>query len=579
MPSGMHRENAVKVLFDDGMMRYARVVDAAEDGLFVDLLCPDRRREFVPFDRLFVLSKTSEADLARICSKQSSNIPVEVLVEETKLGPWIWISGQAVRFGHGMEHGIVVKWRRPCSGEDCTDFVPSERIRWTVQTELNLLRLAHLQRKRTTGTEDASDYHTVLDHVGPGTFVKQTLQLDDVFRSLSTEEIEALMKRLTGSELDALDCTVAVVDVVDGRVVYICRPSHSRRDDSWTRRVLAAVASFDEEMVSVSKLTHEVPTAHDQMALPGELFMEVFSHLVTVTQMGLRAVCAAWNTMLYEPVLSGRITISLEEYTGSLWRFHRFLPMATVYKRLQRGTQHIGMTHTGVRNMPTRSASIEDLMQLCVMINYVAQQRTGIRLRSLHLDNFSFDVLIHSALDGARVTECVLHQADASSVKTDVNWDLPQLSDLIAVCSRLPCNTLLLTRCRVHMVGAYYFLEQVEEISVSVKIRTTRLPINADFGCALWEALDAFLPVANERKLQELMERLKHEQELEQVVCKMLCALQSADPRPSDYRGKQWCVDGLRGMQLEKLSRFTRLLLVRLQTMTSTPSGFVGVQS
>ncbi|XP_055352280.1 uncharacterized protein LOC129598414 [Paramacrobiotus metropolitanus] len=571
MPSGMHRENAVDVLFDDGMMRYGRVVDVAVNGLFVNLLCPNRRREFVPFDRLFVLSKTSEAELAGVFSKKSSKIPVEVLVEETRLGPWIWIPGEAVSFGCGMQHGIVAKWRRPCNGEACTDFVPSERIRWTVQTELNRRRLAHLQGTAWAESGSSSlDHHAAPDHAGPGTFVKQTLQLDDEFRSLSAEETAALMKRLNGCEVDFLNCTVAVVDVVDGGVVYICRPDHSHRGDSWTRHVLAAVASFDEEMVSGSDLTHEVPTTNDQKPLPGELFMEVFSYLDTVTQMALRAVCAAWNAMLEEPVLSGRITMSLFDYTASKWRFHRYLPVAAVYKRLQLGTQHITMTHSGQRDCPAPNAAIEDAVQLCAMSNFVTQLRTGIRLRRLHLDHFYWDLLIDAAADCAGATECVLHQIDPAAVETVAQWDLHQLQEFIGVGGSLPCSTLLLTNGEVNLVCPFFFLERVETASVTVEIRTVPLPIGADFGCALWEAMDALLPVPDKQKVEELLQRLQREQDLQQVVCKMLCTLHSADPRPSaHYHGKQWCEDGLRDLQLDKLSRIARHLLVDLHRVTS----------
>ncbi|XP_055352240.1 uncharacterized protein LOC129598386 [Paramacrobiotus metropolitanus] len=316
-----------------------------------------------------------------------------------------------------------------------------------------------------------------------------------------------------------------------------------------------------------------IPPTNDKMAISTELCLEVFSHLNTVAQMRLCTVCAAWNAMLEEPVVSGRITLGAYFYTGNKWRFSHFISLATLYKCLQAGTQHVTMAHFGSLDMPERNAAIDYLTMMCEMIHCLAQQRPGVRLRSLHMDTFNFELAIHSALESAAVSECVLHQADRSTVRPAVDWDLESLQNFIAVCSRLPCHTLLMTNCDVHLSCAFFFRGWRYTFAVSVGIAAARLPIDADFGCALWDALDAWLPVPDEEKVAELLELLKGdpgvEVKLKQVVCKVLCALHAADPRPSYYRGKQWCLEGLQGLQVEKLSRIARHFLVQLETLTA----------
>ncbi|XP_055340299.1 uncharacterized protein LOC129589531 isoform X2 [Paramacrobiotus metropolitanus] len=108
-----------------------------------------------------------------------------------------------------------------------------------------------------------------------------------------------------------------------------------------------------------------------------------------------------------------------------------------------------------------------------------------------------------------------------------------------------------------------------------IHIRTARLPLDGGLDCALWDALEAALPMpdeAEEQALRELLQRLKvggdlkEEKTPKSAVTKALCQAQSSDPRPSThYRGKKWCVVGLEGVQLEKLSRIALNFLVHVQ--------------
>ncbi|XP_055352243.1 uncharacterized protein LOC129598388 [Paramacrobiotus metropolitanus] len=241
------------------------------------------------------------------------------------------------------------------------------------------------------------------------------------------------------------------------------------------------------------------------------------------------------------------------------------------------------MTHFGVMDMPTMNAAIDDLLTLCDITRYMALQRPGIRLRHLHLNRFNFDLSLDTAGVSARTPECALHRPHLATAKPMGQWDCRPLQEFIAVCGSVPCATLLLTNCDVHLVCSYFFRQRVELISVTIKLPRTRLPIGPDFSGALWDVMDATLPAPDAQKLQELVDRVKGcrlcgtgaDQELAKVVCKMLCALQAADPRPAaHYHGKQWCVDGLQGLQWEKLSRIARHFLANLRAVTSQPSGW-----
>ncbi|XP_055357125.1 uncharacterized protein LOC129602181 [Paramacrobiotus metropolitanus] len=568
MPSGMNQPNSVDVLGDDGMFRYGRVVDVADHGLYIDLLCPTRRREYFPFDRIFLPRKTNEADLARQYSKEFSTVSVNVLVPETPVGPWIWLPHPAVVVGGGRAQrhcgGVVVRGHRHDSGVECTEFVPMERIRWPDHAALP---------QAAAAVDKELTWH---DHVHPGTFVEANVQLYDEVRSVPSEEVESFIQWWNRYGVDRYYSTVSVVNYVEGRLRYIYQPRACQYvyTGSGHRGFLKAIATFQEELDSMPKCPDEVLPVPDKMALPVKVFQEVFSHLETITQMELRAVCAAWDAMLDTAIL--RSCMMVLEYTFFKWRFDTFLPMATLHQRLQPGTQHVIIKHCGLRDNPTRNAAIAALMLMCDMIRYVAMQqhRTGIRLRSLHVSQFNFDLQINSAIQQPRQTDCVQHPTGLSTVTIVGTKDFYRLPDVVAVCSSLPCNTLLMTHCQIHLICSYGFLQQARILNVSIKIPTARLPMGDEFGCALWDVLDAALPAPSDQQLQELVGRLNGNtdahQELKRVVCQLLCALQSVDPRLSaHYRGKKWCVDGLEGLQLGRLSRITRHFLVELHYDTT----------
>ncbi|XP_055356677.1 uncharacterized protein LOC129601803 [Paramacrobiotus metropolitanus] len=110
---------------------------------------------------------------------------------------------------------------------------------------------------------------------------------------------------------------------------------------------------------------------------------------------------------------------------------------------------------------------------------------------------------------------------------------------------------------------------------LDVKIMKSRQCVTGRLDYALWSAMDAGMSAPGDTELRRLFnwlkfEKTKHElvkspnsmpddwKKYTAMICKTLCATQTADPRPSlHYRGKKWCVDGLRCLNPEKLSRLS----------------------
>ncbi|XP_055348227.1 uncharacterized protein LOC129595296 [Paramacrobiotus metropolitanus] len=549
----MHYANAVDVLGDDGLKRYGRVVDVADDGLFVDLLYPNRRREHVPFDRLFLPIVASRAQALPNTHPEFSKFPVEVLVPETPVGPLVWLPAEAVSLGRCESvdafAGAIIHWRRKDDGLRCTDIVPCQRIRWPLRRALELDR-----------------------HIQPGTFFKGTVPLGNAFPVVSSDEAEDLIRRLNDPALRNVSCpcTVDVVELVNGRLGYIY-PLETREivgmSDPRYGRALASFANFQAELLRMSTLSEEV---NEETALPMKVWQEVFSQVGTVTQTQLRAVCKAWNRLMDTPALRGRLRIG--DFVDSNVDGGNFLRMASVFKRLQPGTQDV-VVHSCYRRGPS-ALNTSDLLMLCDMIRYVARHRSGIRLRRVHWNRFTVELQMDGTGNLPDSGECVLHPSVPAATEERTTFRY-QLEEFIAACGRLPCDAVHMTSCVLRVLCGWFYREYGERknrmVRVGISIPSVRLPTGRNLRCALWDALDAALPVANEQEIRKLLFRaeLENSFDLKKVIALVLCALQSADPRSSaHYRGKKWCVDGLEDLRLAHLSRISRQFLVQLQRDT-----------
>ncbi|XP_055349723.1 uncharacterized protein LOC129596464 isoform X4 [Paramacrobiotus metropolitanus] len=430
----MDRDNAVYVQGRDERMRYGRVVDVAEDGLFIDLLCRNRRREYAPFGSVFFPDLTSSQDLVRLYTLQRSGVPLEVLVPETPSGPWIWHPGK-IRYGGQYPDGggAVVQWTSPDSGERCTDFVPVQRLRPVM--------------------DDVYTNAYSSQCVHPGTFIKRSVDLGRKYRLLSAEEAEALIKRLNSYDLFLLS-PVYIADIVDGKLHYICQLSYneslmsrtelSKSVNYFNKQLLKmvhdppdtttpaiemialpaecqpATSSKDVNSESGNRFYNKLlrsfrrpsvrkkPEVTDDgmtMPLPAELWQEVFSHLDTVTQTKVRAVCVLWSQILDAPDLRSTITVR-DDYDKN-GRFGHFPSLASIYKCLRPGTDRLAITH----HLDGEWMSMDYAMMFADMMQFIAAHRRGIHLRSVYLQRVKLDFVLDSSVDHSLVAECALHQA------------------------------------------------------------------------------------------------------------------------------------------------------------------------
>ncbi|XP_055352271.1 uncharacterized protein LOC129598405 [Paramacrobiotus metropolitanus] len=525
MPSGM---NVVQVLSSDQRMRHGRVVGVAVDGLFVDRLCANRRHEFVPFGSVFFPSPMKHNEQDSLYDKKWLSGPVEVLVPETPWGPWIWLPGEisCVPKLHGA---AVVNWRGLRKGEHCTDIIPIHRIR-PLRTASNhaILRIA----------------------ISPGTFNKGCVDLGEEFRWVLPEKAKELVQRLNGCDLHLLS-RIVVVDLVDGllQYIYVLSKWFSRLCfEETTERLHADILCL------IRKFQAEAARSEDGLgtALSMELWQEVFSYFDAVAQTKLRAVCTSWNQIVETPLLRSTIVIRNDDKTN--WNAGNFARVASLYKFLRRGTQRVLLTRLD------RLSWTQYLREVSAMIQHVVNQRTGIRLRAVYLHRVCLHLLINrgpDAVDTQTIGQCARHLCDPvlpNPFRVDPEYTASSwLEDFLAGCRSLPCDTIHLVDCVVSCglvirfpAGQTHFNHTIEFRISSARFR----PGSADFGCALWDAMEAGLPVPSAEKLQKLLQRMtmgRKPDDMEAAqnsLSKILCALQSADPRPSaPYRGKAWCVD------------------------------------
>ncbi|XP_055329558.1 uncharacterized protein LOC129582152 [Paramacrobiotus metropolitanus] len=545
MPSGMKQDTAVYIVGTDQRMRFGHVVDVAEGGLFVDLLCPNRRREFVPFGRIFFPRPVHLAPLDKLYDPQRSPVQVEVLVPETPVGPWIWQPGEMRCVGRKKTlcEAAVVNWQSLDGGVPCSDIVPMQRIR--------LVR-------------NSNNYDVLpCEEVPPGAFIRLTVDLGQEFCSLPMKEATALIERLNGLRLSTLS-PVYVVGIADGKLQYEYICNHGQKE----KRALAVGGnllgklerSHKGFLTTIKSLQDNEAVTTDKrkawMALPCELWQEVFSCLDTLEQTKLRTVCAIWNRILDTPPLRSTVVICNRNPSCQL---ADFLCLATVYNCLSPGTQ---CAVINVRR-GSYSRSDSDAMKVCDMIQYVAEQHPGVRLRIIHLYGVPLNWLIdiNRTIVTADVVGCGMHPAD----RNRHNW----LPDFIATCRSLPCDAIQMTNCRVTLACKLHCVEKDTYLVTEwqINVGTARLQLRDGFECALWEALEAALGMPSDPQWSKLA--AVKDAEMEVAFRKILCLVQSGDPRPSShYRGKRWCVDGLQDLQWKKLSRITLHLLVQLKKRT-----------
>ncbi|XP_055352891.1 uncharacterized protein LOC129598837 [Paramacrobiotus metropolitanus] len=234
-----------------------------------------------------------------------------------------------------------------------------------------------------------------------------------------------------------------------------------------------------------------------------------------------------------------------------------YLLAAPIFKCLDSTTQRIivdtrGSSH---RLHPGDHAILFD------MIRFVVQHRTGIQLAAIYLVGMEERLMLGTVKDTFRSTQCAMHAADRPRARRyAVEGYEFLLNDFVASWKNCPCVAIYLVHCYVHL--------EYGGKRLVIPVPAARLTMPDNDGCALWDALDAALPVLSDRQLNKMARWLGDHDPLSaafRMIRKMVCAVQTADPWPSlHYRGKQWCVDGLKGVQLHRLSRITLHFLLEL---------------
>ncbi|XP_055348875.1 uncharacterized protein LOC129595790 [Paramacrobiotus metropolitanus] len=576
----------VDVLGDDSLFRRGRVVDVSDKGLFIDF-CSNRRHEFTPFNRIFQVEKSmnDEDRLAYACAygKPDGTIPIDALMRATPSGPWTWLPAGIINVARGIRHercrAALVQWVQE---ERRTDLVPVERLRWRVASDwwATENRVTPAQLPSSDNWHDYYGNHglaTRPEPVEPGLFEKRTMPLPDDCRHVN---LDKLLQQLNGKALRQTapdNCAVSFVGIKDGTVSYIwrCLPKIQYQDEYYLDLALYESRECHEALTSrirnitwmlteESAFAEELEESDNVRLLSSAVLLEVFSHLDTRTQSSLRAVCFGWNAILELPVLTACIVVTRPENSDASTRdkLHYSL-MAPVFNCLRPSTQDI------VVDARKSSMDTGDFLTLTDMIHYVGH-KIGCRLRAIHVVGLDIKVQLGNRMvsEDHVSAKCELHgnNADQFSGFDPLSY---RLVDFIAACSGLPCDAMHLVKCTFDW--DYFKVDEWRTIQLSVDLRNVWVSLSGEVGSAMWDALEKCVPMPRKTELDALStwlasviadEGKDFERELS---CNALCATQSIDPRPpSHYRGKEWCVDGLNGLQLEKLSPIALDFLVDL---------------
>ncbi|XP_055330321.1 uncharacterized protein LOC129582739 [Paramacrobiotus metropolitanus] len=576
------RTRDINVVGDGNVLLFGSVVDVADNGLYIDLLCRDRRRELIPFNRIFQ-SRPLKFEEWGYADGVRGLIPIEVLRREHPGGAWRWWPGTMLNparspsFSSGYCTVAVVQGRED-SGATWTDFVPTHRLRYPVSAKW----LTDPFEQQST-LSDSAHRVTRLSPIRLGRFVKRSVPLPAGCRATLASKLLKMFRTMQANERRVSKHLVSM-DVTDEQLHFIVDLHGDvgfplRQDENKAQKiVLALLAAMMDRLPRILRAVeapddslHICRTGDESCALGIDEWEEVFAHLDTLTQTKLRGVCPAWNGVLELPTLTTNVIIETDAASRDLPDLEYILT-APLFNCLRPSTKRV-IIHD-------RGQCIEKgrLLMVLDFLHYLARVRPGISLTALYLvgvTKFSESVRITGSV-------CKVHRFDWSV--SGVPPRFPRhLHTLIAACRGLPCAVIHLVRCRM---GLDYDLNEVlrswgdrrSYVQLCVDWVKTRLPLNGDVASTVWDAVEAALPVpgdAEKRSLSEWLTKVAADGDQElgrRAVCRLLCAIHTADPRPSShYRGKKWCTDGLQDLRLEKLSL---IALHFLLTLRSNHSGW-----
>ncbi|XP_055348839.1 uncharacterized protein LOC129595760 [Paramacrobiotus metropolitanus] len=352
MAGNLYRPNSIDIVGADGLVRYGRVVDVTDNGFFVDFLCPSRRRRFFPFD-----SSVFPSDIRRVfrqdivadawaASQAPSPARVEVLMRESPSGPWTWFPAEIVhppRIADGPHrhyHVVVVRWDTCIHGVMQSDVVPVERIR----LPMPVARWASAKRRRSEVMPN--ELQIAAQRVGKWTFVKRSVKLPDNVAWMSVNEL----RRLWHSNDDVVNYRpITFVEVRNGCSYYLERSFahqwYEQMDGTFHPEFPETIRKFHNQFIERLPRIIGTPLINTTEVrdvfplLPPELLLEVFSHVNTMTQTKLRAVCLTWDYILQSPLLTATLLITSCESVDHPERLEYHLT-APVYKCLSAKTQN-----------------------------------------------------------------------------------------------------------------------------------------------------------------------------------------------------------------------------------------------
>ncbi|XP_055357461.1 uncharacterized protein LOC129602466 [Paramacrobiotus metropolitanus] len=520
-----------------------------DEGIYVDLLCPDRRPEFTPFQRIFhsddnrYLDQNDMAQMSRV-----PELPAEVLMSGSASGAWTWFPAELLirtnDIGHSSYSVVLIRRGKP---EEYAGVIPMTRTRWKTPSTDRRTQMGCKYRRHTVDLPI---------HVEKGTFATQSIPLSIGYpRELVTAALKQQKRQLI-SRSGYSDHAVSV-EIVDGSVVYILRRSDpgAKCDETQLTRELEILNRLYTGLISsmsrVQQQVVQLSTASGVAVLPLELWTEVFTYLDTVTQSKLRLVCPLWNDLLDSAYLRANLVLDSSAFTSADPIYTPMYYLIAALFQCFTSAQYIAVVD---RQRRIRETGVWELFDI---LNFIAQRHNGTRLKAVFL------VALHLHLLRCGLTDRQKLYQHLPGVRNDF-LDLD-----------LPCDTAHIIRCTIVLEcrkSAQY--SKRKNVSLSAKISVHQQRFTGDFASALWSALEAGFSAPGHTELRRLATWLSlhshgkqtpRAQECVALVCETLCVTQTADPRHSlHYRGKEWCVDGLKGLKLKKLSRVAQDFLIQL---------------
>ncbi|XP_055330194.1 uncharacterized protein LOC129582651 isoform X1 [Paramacrobiotus metropolitanus] len=508
------RTSYVNVLGDNNTLLYGRVVDVADNGLYMDLLCSGRRREFFPFHKLALSQRTERTsrDYSGMLDGESGEaVSVEVLRRDDSSGAWRWWPGKVMaRQAPGPlfwrtywvccsvavvqgEEDMAVTEDRPAV--TWTEIFSKHRIRWPVPS--TWWTMEHHNGAMVPNT-------TLPLRIEQGRFVKRSMPLPDDCRGASKAHLQRVMeeeKAFKGQVdcIDVMDAQLQYIVLLDDGVVLplpedarqeIIQPLHNVLIQRLPGILLEATAPVERRLVDESR------------ALGADEWLHVFSNVDTMTQTGLRAVCPLWNSILDAPTLATNIIVETSVGIGNPLERQRsdYELTAPIVKFLCSSTKNIIVRSFG--RIRATDTTLGEFFTVLDVIHQMAKARPGIHLNALYVVGFSNLVL--DQRDGPEnVTHesCTVHNPDSVDGKRIVSYGC--LDDFIAAYCGLPCNTIHLVRFNMNL--QYELMRYAREpMQLNVVIPRARVPLNGNCASAVWEALEATLPAPSRNELRAL---------------------------------------------------------------------------